>query len=311
MNWKRIYRALTNPADLFVFLTVKSGWANKMDDERYLRMLYFVKFRKPLNLKNPQTFSEKIQWLKLYNHKPEYTTMVDKYAVKEYVSKIIGSQYVIPTFGVWDRPEDIEWDKLPNRFVLKTNHDGGNFGIVICKDKATFDKEKAIKRLRTSINRDTFLFGREWPYKNIKRRVFAEQYLESEPCTKDLPDYKWFCFNGEPKFCQMIQNRTTKETIDIFDTNWNHQNFVGLNPHAGNNPVVPKRPNDLEIQIEIARKLSKDIPFSRIDLYSIGDRTFFGEVTFFPKGGMGKFSPKDYDKILGQMIILPGENVEM
>ena len=310
MNWKRIYRALTHPSDLLLFLTVKTGWANKMDDEHYLRMTYFIKFHKPLNLKNPQTFNEKLQWLKLNDRRQEYTMMVDKYKVKGYVAGIIGEKYVIPTLGVWDRPEDIDWDKLPNQFVLKTNHDGGTFGIVICKDKATFDKEKAIERLKKSIRRNTYLFGREWPYKNVERKVFAEQYLAPKPDTSDLPDFKWFCFNGEPKFCQVIQNRSTNETIDIFDTNWNLQEFIGLNPFAGHNQVIPSRPHDLELQIELARKLSKDIPFSRIDLYSLGDKTYFGEVTFFPKGGLGVFTPKQYDKILGNMIKLPDLKTE-
>ena len=150
MNWKRLYNALTHPSDVAVFLILRSKWAERMSDERFLRLIYYIKFHKPLNLSNPQTFNEKLQWLKLNDHRPEYTMMVDKFAVKDYVAGIIGEQYIIPTLGAWDGPEDIDWDILPKQFVLKTNHDGGNFGVVVCKDKSTFDKAKAIKRLKTS-----------------------------------------------------------------------------------------------------------------------------------------------------------------
>ncbi len=277
-------------------------------DKTYIKWMYRLKMGKKLNLKNPQTFSEKLQWLKLYNRKPEYTTMVDKYAVKDYVANIIGEKYVIPTLGVWDRPEDIEWDKLPNRFVLKTTHGGGNTGVVICKDKTTFDKEKAIIKLHKSLKQDIYRTLREWPYKNVPRRIIAEQYIEPRPGVKDLPDYKWFCFDGEPRYCQVIQDRTTNETIDFFDTDWNHQEFVGLNPAAGPAAISPARPVDLETQIKIARELSKNLPFSRVDLYGLDSDTYFGEITLYPKSGFGIFRPDDYNLLLGQMLKLSGEN---
>lgn len=275
-----------------------------LPDKVYLKCLFRLKTGKRLNLKNPQTFSEKLQWLKLYNRKPEYTQMVDKYAVKDYVAKIIGNEYVIPTLGVWDKPEDIEWDKLPNQFVLKTTHGGGSTGVVICKDKTVFDKQKAIEKLNVSLKRDIYRLFREWPYKNVPKRVIAEQYIAPATNVKDLPDYKWYCFDGEPVYCQVIQERSTNETIDFFNTEWKRQEFIGLNPAAAPAAVTPTRPADLATQIHIARELSKGIPFSRIDLYSVDSRQFFGEITFYPMSGFGSFSPDNYNVILGQMISL-------
>lgn len=276
-----------------------------LPDKVYLKCLFRLKTGKRLNLKNPQTFSEKLQWLKLYNRKPEYTQMVDKYAVKDYVAKIIGNEYVIPTLGVWDKPEDIEWNQLPEKFVLKTTHDGGGCGVVICKNKNSFDKDAAISKLKQSILHDTYKGGREWPYKNVPRRIIAEQFLETRPEVVDLPDYKWYCFNGEPKYCQVIQNRHAKETIDFFDTEWNHQEFVGLNPAVGPAVVTPKRPKYLETQIKIAQKLSKGLTFARIDLFETSNNTYFGEITFYPMSGLGVFSPEQYNEILGRMMRLP------
>lgn len=277
------------------------------NDETYLKVRFFLLMDKKLNLKNPQTFSEKLQWLKLYNRRPQYTKMVDKYAVKDYVAGLIGDEYVIPTLGVWNRPEDIDWDSLPNRFVLKTTHGGGSNGVVICNDKSTFNKAMAIKRLKKDMKESDWRIGMEWPYKDVEHRILAEQYICPMPNKTDLADYKWYCFNGEPKFCQVIQDRTTKETIDFFDTEWRHQEFIGLNAKASNAKVQPKRPKDLSIQIHIAKELSKGIPFSRIDLYSVGGKTLFGEITFFPMSGFGDFYPEKYNKILGDLITLPSE----
>ena len=280
-----------------------------LPDSTYIRLRYRCQMGKRLNLKHPKTFQEKLQWLKLHDHNPEYTKMVDKVLVKEYVASKVGSEYVIPLLGVWDKPEDIEWDLLPNRFVLKTNHSGGNTGVVICHDKSTFDRQLAISKLNASLRGDVYKNLREWPYKNVKKKVFAEEFVESKPDVSDLTDYKWYCFNGEPKYCQVIQNRTTKETIDFFDTDWNHQDFVGMNPAAAPAAVSPAKPSNLDIQIKIARELSKGTSFSRIDLYETEKNTFFGEVTFYPFSGYGVFTPNQYNEMLGKMLTLPGEQV--
>jgi len=279
------------------------------NDELYLRILFFLKQRKVLHLKNPQTFSEKLQWLKLYDRKPEYTTMVDKYAVKEYVANIIGEEYIIPTIGVWDKPEDIDWDSLPDKFVLKTTHGGGSVGVVICKDKNSFNKEKAIRNLSQSLKQNIYTELREWPYKDVKKRIIAEPFLEDfSNNSQDLPDFKFFCFNGDPKYCQVIKDRNTKETIDFFDINWQHQEFIGLNPVKGdqyhNAKVTPSIPKHFQEMQVIASKLSKNIPFSRIDLYEINGKVYFGEITLFPASGMGVFKPEEWNKRLGDMLDL-------
>ena len=244
----------------------------------------------------------------MYNRRPEYSLMVDKYSVKDYVAEKIGRQYIIPTLGVWDSFDEIDFDSLPDKFVLKTTHGGGGGGVIICRNKGTFDMSVAREKLNRSMADDCFTKTREWPYKEVPHRIIAEKLLEVRPSdTGDLPDYKWFCFGGEPRYCQVIQNRSSNETIDFFDTEWNHQEFVGLSPTAGPATVYPAKPANLETQISIARELSKDIPFSRIDLYETDGNTYFGEITLYPASGFGMFRPDQYNEMLGAMINLPGE----
>lgn len=299
MKLKRIYRALTSPSDLMTYLILRMKWAERLSDERFLRMIYFIKFHKRLNLKDPQTYNEKLQWLKLNDRRPEYTMMVDKYAVKDYVAGIIGGQYIIPTIGVWNSPDEIEWDKLPEQFVLKTNHDGGNFGVVVCKDKSHFNKEDAIKRLNASLKRNVFKYGREWPYKNVARKVFAEQYLE-DSTAKDLPDIKFFCFDGVVKALFIGTERQTGDVkFDFFDADFNHLDIVQVHPMSGR--VIPK-PENFEEMKTIAAKLSKGIPHVRIDLYNVNGKVYFGEMTFYHHGGMQPFHPSHWDKDFGDWI---------
>ena len=275
-----------------------------LPEETYIKLLFRLKMGYSLNLNNPNSFCEKLQWLKLHDHNDFYTTMVDKYAVKDYVARIIGNEYIIPTLGVWNSPEEIDWDVLPNRFVLKTTHGGGSSGVIICNDKKSLNKKTVMDRLRVSMRQNIYKYYKEWPYKNVIPRIIAEEYIESSCKEKGLSDYKWYCFNGEPKFCQVIQDRRDNETIDFFDVEWQHQEFVGLNPMCGPAAVCPSRPVSLETQLFIARKLSKGLPFVRIDLYAVRNRVFFGEITFYPASGFGAFSPTQYNEILGQMILL-------
>lgn len=277
-----------------------------LPDKCYIKLFYRYKMGRKLDLKNPQRFTEKLQWLKLYNRKPEYTMMVDKYAVKDYISKIVGEKYVIPTLGIWNSPEEIDWESLPDQFVLKTTHGGGNTGVVICKNKNTFNRDQAIRKLNNSMKQNLYKALREWPYKNVTPRILAEQYMVDSPEKEDLPDYKWYCFNGEPEYCQVINNRTSCETIDFYDKNWIHQEFIGLNPVNGpffeNSKDEIVRPSNLDEQIYIARKLSEGIPFARIDLYVIKKNTYFGEITFYPASGFGTFKPVHYNELLGKML---------
>ena len=273
-------------------------------DSLYLKLRYFLKVGKKLNLKNPKSFTEKLQWLKLYNKKPEYTLMVDKVGVKEYVAKKIGKEHIIPTIGVYNSADEIPWDALPKQFVLKTTHGGGGSGVVICKEKNNLDIVNAKKRLIRSFKTDIAKKLKEWPYKNVPKKIIAEEYI-TNGIDKDLPDFKWYCFNGEPKYCQVIRNRNSNKTIDFYDKDWNHQDFTGLNPTKEHVFKPVPKPKNLEEHIKIAKELSRDIPFVRVDLYEANDKTYFGELTFFPASGFGKFKPEEWNEKIGNLINLP------
>lgn len=304
---QRISFLLTHPRSLWASIVYHTPqlWSDKY----YLQVQFRSQMGYKLNLIDPESFSEKLQWLKLYNRLPEYTTMVDKVKVKDYVSSILGNEYVIPTLGVWEDPDEIDFEILPQRFVLKCNHNSG-MGMYICKDKAKMNVEEVKAELRKGLKQNYYLTNREWPYKNVPRRILAEQYIDPAPNVQDLPDFKWYCFNGEPKYCQVIQGRNSHETIDFFDTDWNHQEFVGLSPEAGNAAVMPKRPANLEMHMKIARELSKGIPFSQIDVYETGEKIYYAEVTLYSTSGLGEFLPNKYNEIFGQMTSLSGEKRE-
>ena len=297
MNSIKVY--LQNPSLVIYRIVYRLRYC--FSDKLYLKILFRIKMGYKLNLKNPQTFSEKIQWLKLYDRKPEYTNLVDKYEVKSYVANVIGNKYIIPTLGVWEKPEDIEWDKLPNKFVLKTTHGGGSNGVIICKNKDVFDRYSAVLKLKRSLAQDIYWSLREWPYKNVCKRVIAEQFIGDEKT--DLKDYKFFCFNGVPQLCQVIGGRGNKMTVDFFDMNWKHQSFhePKIFPFAD---VEPQCPSCLSKMVDFASRLSKGHPFLRVDFYEISGNIKFGELTFFSTSGYGGFFPEFWDKKIGEMIHL-------
>ena len=267
------------------------------DDNNYLKILFFIRTGKELNLQNPQTFNEKLQWLKIHNRKPEYTRMVDKFEFKNYVEEKLGSGYTIPTIGVYDSVDEIEWDKLPEQFVLKCTHDSGS--IAICRDKKEFDIDIDTKFLRERLSVNYFWYSREWPYKNVKPRIIAEQYMQDGD-NETLNVYKIFNFHGVPKLIQMIQNdKTPEETIDYFDTDWN---LLELRQNYPNSEKPLPRPQKLEEMLSLARKLSEGIPFVRTDFYVINGKVYVSEFTFFSDGGMAVFHPEKWDKILGEWI---------
>ena len=291
----------THPKTFIIFLFMRYITHLIKNDKSYLRVLYRLTMGENLNLDNPYTFQEKLQWLKLNNRKLGYTTMVDKYEVKKYVASIIGEEYIIPTLGVYRSFDEINFSKLPNKFVLKCTHDSGR--VVICKNKTEFNILQARKKINDALRTDYYLRGREWPYKNVKPRIIAEQYMEENNAPHHpLADYKFYCFDGEPKYCQVIQNRDTNETIDFFDMNWQHQKFVGLNIASGPASVCPVQPHNFHTMKLIASKLSKGEPFMRIDLYTINDKIYFGEITLFPAGGFGNFIPKEWYYKMGKLI---------
>ncbi|MCH5250055.1 MAG: glycosyl transferase [Lachnospiraceae bacterium] len=258
-----------------------------------------------LNIDNPKTFNEKLQWLKLYNRKPEYTRMVDKYEVKQFVEERIGRGYTIPTLGVWDFFDEIDFDKLPERFVLKCTHDSGS--IVIVDDKKNFDKEKAERTLNRALDMNFFWIGREWPYKNVKRKIIAEPYL-CDSFGRELMDYKLFCFQGKVKMIEVDFDRFTNHKRNLYNRDWEYMPFRMMYPTVPEQII--EKPNRLSEMIAIAEKLSSAIPHVRIDFYIIDDKPIVGEMTFFPDCGIGAFEPAEWDEKLGDWIILPTTNKE-
>lgn len=272
-------------------------------DEFVIRYKFRNSLGYSLNLKDPKTYNEKLQWLKLYDRNPKYTIMVDKYAAKKYVENIIGSQYIIPTIGIWDNPEDIIWDQLPDKFVLKATHDSG--GIVICKDKETLNKNKAIKVLKKSLNSSFYYHNREWPYKDVPRKIIAEKYIESNQSNGDLPDYKFFCFDGVVKAMFIATDRSKGKLatrFDFFDENFNHLPFTNGHPNA---EIMPTKPLMFEEMKVLASKLSKGVPQLRVDFYEVNGQIYFGELTFFHWSGLKPFVPEEWDYKFGEWIKLP------
>lgn len=281
---------------------LQSPMAVVLPDKLHIKARYALKMGKKLNLENPQTFNEKLQWLKLYDRKPIYTAMVDKYEVKQYIAERIGEEYIIPTLGVWDRFDDIDFNVLPNKFVLKCTHDSG--GLVICKDKSVFDKAAAKKKIEKSLKRNYFLIHREWPYKNVKRRIIAEKYMEDSK-TSELRDYKFYCFNGEPKFLYVSEGLADHSTakLSFLNMDWTFAPFRRNDFQNFDN--LPEKPQNYENMCELAGQLSKNIPFLRVDLYEINGKIYFSELTFSPGAGFTKFYPEQWDYTLGEWIKLP------
>lgn len=273
-----------------------------LPDKYYLKLKYYVFFHKKLDLNNPITYNEKLQWLKLYDRNPLYTMLVDKYRVKEYVENKIGKEYVVPLFGVWNSVEEINIEELPEQFVLKCSHDCG--GIRICKDKKKFDLDEAKKFLKKQLKTNYYYDHREWPYKDVKPVVFAEKYLEDNN-SSDLRDYKFFCFDGEPKlmFVASDRNNANEETkFDFFDMDYNFLNIINGHP---NSIVLPDKPINFELMKKLSAELSKNIPQVRVDFYEIDGNVYFGEMTFFHFSGFVPFEPETWDYKIGEYLNLP------
>ncbi len=279
----------------------KRNMLNWIPDRIYIKYLFFLRMGKRLSLKDPETYSEKLQWLKLYDRKPSYSEMVDKYDVKEYVKKTIGEEYVVPTYGVWDKFDDINFELLPDQFVLKCTHDSG--GLVIVKNKSKFDKNSAREIINTCLKKNYYWHGREWPYKHVKPRIIAEKYLEDEN-DKELRDYKFFAFDGKVKALFIATDRTDKSTetkFDFFDENFKHLPLTNGHPNAD---VLPHKPQNFERMKMLAGKLSTGIPQLRVDFYEVNGKVYFGEMTFFHWSGMTPFIPENWDYTFGSWINL-------
>ena len=270
-------------------------------DRIYLQIVYFRHFKKFIDFDNPKTFNEKIQWLKLNYRKEEYTNLVDKYRVKQYITKLIGEEYAIPTLGVWKNVDDIDFKSLPEKFVLKCNNDSG--GIVICKNKKDFDEVKAKSFLKERLKNNGYWYGREWPYKNVKPCIIAEKYME-DSISKDLKDYKFFCFNGSMEFFDIDIDRFIEHRSNYYDRNGNFLPF-GKTYCPPDYTKKIEMPKNLDKMIELAETISHNTVLSRIDFYEIDGQVYFGEITFYPGSGFSPFTDEKWDYKLGDMIDLP------
>ena len=296
---------INKPKALVISAVQNMHWLFRESD--YLRILYRLEMKRALHLDNPIDYQEKLQWLKLYNHDPIYTTMVDKVSAKKYVANLIGEKYIIPTLGVWEHFDFIDFDQLPEQFVLKTNHSGGNTGVVVCLDKSTFDRVAAKHKLEASLRKSVYTKFREWPYKNVKPMILAEQYMydDSEINRGGISDYKFTCFNGTADNVMVCTDRASGETkFYFFDREWNLMPLNVRGMHTDPAFRLPK-PQCMDEMFEIAGKLSEGIPFLRVDLYCVNDRPYFGEMTFFPASGFDPNILPETEKYFGDKIILP------
>ena len=290
---KKIHKYFQHPALILIWIVNKIAFL--FPDKFFVQLKYGLIFKKKLDLTNPKTYNEKLQWLKLYDRNPDYTKMVDKIDAKNYVSNIIGEEFIIPTIDVYNSVDEIDFDRLPNSFVLKCTHDSG--GIIICKDKSKLNIEETKNRLRKYLKQSFYVKSREWPYKNVPRRIVCEKYIVDES-GYELKDYKFFCFNGAVKalFIATDRNKENEETkFDFFDSDFNHLPFVNGHPNSQNQI---KKPDSFEEMKAIAEKLSKNIPHVRVDLYDVG------ELTFFHFGGLVPFVPESWDYKFGSWITI-------
>lgn len=269
-----------------------------LPDELYIQLNYFAHFKKFANLRKPITYNEKLNWLKLHDRNPLYTTLVDKYEVKEYVSKLIGGGYTVPTLGVWSSVDEIDFDALPN----KCTHDSE--GLVICKDKKALDISTTKEKLSAALKQNFYYIGREWPYKNVKPRVIAEEYIEDHR-DGELRDYKFFCFNGEPKVMFVASDRAMGKTkFDYYNLDFDHLDIMQKYPNAS----TPRRkPDTFDEMIKLSRILSKGFAHVRVDFYEVDGKIYFGELTFYHFSGFMPFRPTEWDKKFGDWIKLPEE----
>lgn len=300
MSIKKILQIITDPTARKSALFTR-GFYNHLSDEQYIKKFFKFKMGYDLDLNNPKTFNEKLQWLKLHDHNEKYSRMVDKVEAKKYVSQLIGEKYIIPTIAVWNKAEDIDFDILPDQFVLKCTHNSG-MGLCICNDKNQLDKKKVLNSLNKGLKQNYYLAGREWPYKNIKPRIIAEKYLEDY--SGDLVDYKFFCFDGNVNCVMVCTERATGEPkFYFFDQQWNLLRLNKRGKEAPEGFTLPK-PDNMDEMFNIASILSKGLLFVRVDLYDCNGSIYFGELTFYPDSGFDPNLLSETDRYFGDLIKL-------
>lgn len=293
----KIKDIIKDPKKMLYLLGMK-GMLGFIPDRPYLKLMFWANTGKHLELDNPKTYNDKLQWLKLNDRNPDYTRMVDKYEAKEYIASIVGKEYIIPTLGVWDTFDEIDFSKLPDRFILKCTHDSG--GLIICKDKSKLDIGAARKKIVKCLKRNYFVVGREYPYKNVKPRIIAEQYMENHSANEEcLTDYKFFCFEGIPKVVYISKDKAKEPRTDFFDMSFNH---LPIRMRDKNSDVLPDIPEKFDEMKRIASKLSKGFKHLRIDFYQIDGNIFVGELTFYHNSGFSLVNPPEWNKKMGEWI---------
>ena len=296
----KVLNAIKDPYKVVLYLADK-GYFDKMSDEKYLKLKYRTKMGKKLDLNAPKTLNEKLQWLKLYDRRPEYTVMADKYLVRDYIAEKLGEEYLIPLLGVWDSPDEIDFDALPDQFVLKCNHNSG-LGMCICRDKSKLDIAKTKDELRRGLAQDYYLTGREWPYKNIPRKIIAEKFMADE--SEGLIDYKFFCFDGQADCVMVCIDRHINDTkFYFFDKDWKLKRLNVRGKEAPSDFTL-RKPECMDKMFRIAEVLSKDLKFARVDLYECNGHIYFGEITFFPDSGFDSNLLVETDNYFGELIKL-------
>ena len=309
LRLSKLKRFLLNPAPYFSqrqFLKYKQQFSHKfapyswLDDRFYLEYIFYKRFNKRLELHKPVLFPDKLQWLKLYDRNPLYTQLADKFRVREYVQQKVGEEYLNELIGVYAHPADIDWSKLPTKFVLKANH--GSRSNLICTNKHELDIKQAVADLTAWLNTDYYAFSREWPYKHIQRLIICEAFLEGHP-KWGLMDYKILCFDGKPMIIHLHVGRYTDHRVSYFDLNWNRQPYT-LSGVKEIDEDIPK-PDNFAQMIDIASTLSQGIPYCSVDLYNTNGKIIFGEITFTTAGGFRLFIPEKYNRVFGDLIKLP------
>ncbi len=307
-----IFVVLTNEKVRSKFLAAR-GFYKKMDDASYLKKMYKLHTSRTLKLDPPITFNEKIQWMKIYDRDPKYTVMSDKLLAKDFVGKKIGFEYIVPNIRIWNNPDEINLDELPKKFVLKCNHNSGK-GMCICEDKDKINFNRVKSEVKKGFAQDYYSVNREWSYKNINRKIFAEKYMESEDSnklingfsTQGLIDYKFYCFNGDPKFLYVgfanIKNGIKDDLLTYLSLDWTVAPFY-RNDHK-QMPILPPKPKCFDQLVKFSKMLSEDIPFVRVDFYVVNEKPFFSEFTFYPGAGYGIFEPEEWEEKLGGFIVL-------
>ncbi len=281
--------------------------AKWFSDEQYLKTLYWLTFHRRLNMSNPEGFNAKLQWMKIYDRRPQYVTMVDKYAVRAYVRQKIGDEYLIPLIGVWDDPEEINFDVLPQKFVLKCNHNSG-IGMTICRDKSELNVDATKKKLVRGLQDDYFVLSKEWPYSQVKRRIIAEELLEYKDSQRSLEDYKFQCFNGVVDNVFICEGRFSKRGVryHYFDREWNYLPYCPY-PDVDSHTFTWPKPEHFEEMLRIAENLSAGFPEVRVDLYNVDGKIYFGELTLFSQSGLDTDITREADMNMGKKLHLQNE----